>query len=260
VSSVSFGPLKPGKITISAPVAVAGLTASRRIRVYVPRGHDFSRPACVLYMLDGQNVFDDAPSFVGGWHLHEVVERCTSQARPGRSFPVLVGIDHGNQHRLDELSPFAAERSAGQADLLLSWIVGSVMPALRSRLSIVEGAAGAAIGGSSMGGLCALYAHFRFPESFGGVVCMSPSLFFAGQRIFGYLAERPRPLLSRIYLDCGAREGQGTMFSLAERMANELRGRGYDHDALMWRPDQRGTHNEKSWRRRAPKALRFIYR
>ncbi|HVY44771.1 MAG TPA: alpha/beta hydrolase-fold protein, partial [Minicystis sp.] len=148
----------------------------------------------------------------------------------------------------------------GRTDELLDWIVGSVVPLVRARFPVVEGAVGASIGGSSLGGLAALYAHHRNPEAFGGAICMSPSLWFAGRAIFGFVGARARPSISRVYLDCGAREGRGRMIALAAEMAELLRRRGYAPEQLLWRPDPRGGHSEAHWRRRLPKALRFMFR
>src|SRR5206468_844369 len=109
------------------------------------------------------------------------------------------------------------------------------------------------------GGLAALYAHHRAPDVFGGALCLSPSLWFGQRKIFAYVGTRPRPEISRVYLDCGAREGNG-MITLAASMADLMKGRGYSPRQLMWRPDRRGGHSESHWRRRLPKALAFMFR
>ena len=106
----------------------------------------------------------------------------------------------------------------------------------------------------------ALYAHFRHPEVFGGALCMSPSFWMARQAIFGFVEGRPTPSISRVYLDCGAREARGRMLPIVARMADHLKGRGYPEGQLLWRPDSRGQHSERHWRRRAPRALRFMFR
>jgi hypothetical protein len=74
------------------------------------------------------------------------------------------------------------------------------------------------------------------------------------------VADQPTPPLSRVYLDCGAREGRGSLLPIVAAMAEHLAERGYGADQLLWRPDAKGTHSEACWRRRLPKALRFFYR
>jgi predicted alpha/beta superfamily hydrolase len=247
---------RPGQIHLLGPLAVAG-HAPRLVRVYLPSTFTPETPRFALYMFDGQNVFDDRPSFAGGWHLHEAVEKLACTRRPA---PVAVGLDHGGSRRIDELSPFEMQGSAGGLDQLLDWMVDSLMPRLAAELPLVGGPVGAVVGGSSMGGLAALYAHFRKPLSFGGALAMSPSLWVSNREIQRWVAAQPAPKVSRIYLDCGVREGRGNLLPQVAAMAAHLATRGYDPNHLLFRTDPRGAHSEASWHRRLPRALGFFYR
>lgn len=242
--------------TFDRPVAVPGLAAPRRVRVYVPAGHE-PGPRPALFLFDGQNVFDDEPSFAGGWRAHEAVDRMP----PRRTIaPIVIGIDHGADKRISELSAWSEGRITGEADRFLDGVVGSIVPWAQRELGLQKGAVSAVIGGSSMGGLAALYAHYRHPEVFGGAICMSPSFWIAQRAIFRYVEERPTPPISRVYLDCGAKEARGRMLPLVAKMADHLKARGYPEGQLRWRPDARGQHSESHWRRRLPLALRFMFR
>jgi len=252
----SLAGMKPGEVSLLGPFAIPGLT-SRRIRVYLPRDYHPSKPHFGLYLFDGQNAFDDAPSFAGGWHVQDAVEALAKSKRP---MPVVVGIDHGGEQRILELSPFAVNEEAGKLEILLDWITGQLMPALEAELNLIPGPLGAVVGGSSMGGLAAFWSHFRHPEAFGGAMAMSPSFWLADQAIFPDIAARPIPTVSRLYLDAGAKEDKGRVVAAVKAMAEHLEGRGYDSDRLLWRADKRGTHSEACWRRRLPRALRFMYR
>ena len=252
----SLGRLHAGGVNVLGPFLVPGL-APRQVRVYLPRTYDPEAQHVALYMFDGQNVFDDSASFSGGWYLHEAVEKLSGTGRP---VPVVVGIDHGGEQRVLELSPFPFEGEEPKIDLFLLWVTGSLMPALNAELKLIPGPLGAVAGGSSMGGLAAFYAHLRHPEAFGGALVMSPSFWVATNKILEWVVDQPTPEVSRIYLDCGAREGRGTLMPIVAAMAAHLASRGYEDDRLMWRPDAKGGHNEASWRRRLPKALRFLYR
>ncbi len=225
----------------------------RHVRVYVPTGPSpAARP--VLYLFDGQNVFHDAPSYVGGWHLHRTAQRFASQKRAA---PILVGIDHGGASRVDELGGWATGN--GRTDALLDWMGATLLPRIRAEYGASSDPAHVGIGGSSMGGLGALYAHFKRPEHFGLVLAMSPSLWFGGGKIFELIAAASKPWTSRIYLDAGGLEGGGRMLSAAQRLADHLRGRGWDDTSLHFVAAKRGTHSEKHWRKRAPDALRFLF-
>ena len=251
----SLARMTPGEISLLGPFQVPGLSP-RPIRVYLPRGYNPAEPHFGLYMFDGQNVFDDAPSFSGGWYLHEAVEGLAKVRRPA---PVVIGIEHGGPGRNLELSPFPFESDPGQIAILLDWVTNHLMPALTAELNLVPPPLGAVVGGSSMGGLAALWSHFHYPQSFGGALVMSPSLWVANQAIFVDIAAQPNPPVSRIYLDAGAREDRGKVVEAVKRMAEHLVERDYDSDRLMWRADAKGTHSEAAWRRRLPKALRFMY-
>lgn len=237
------------------PFPVAHL-APRLVRVYVPPRDAGGPPSPVLYMFDGQNVFDDEPSYAGGWHLHRIARALS--VKHGRA-PVIVGIDHGGEARIQELSPWPHERGGGQTDALVDWIGGTLAPRIRAEFHVSGEPREVGIGGSSLGGLAALYAHFRSPEHFGLVLSMSPSLFVGRGRLFEYVASQPRPWTSRIYLDAGGLEAGGGLLRAVDRLAGELRARGWDDGALRTVAAKRGAHNEKAWRRRAPGALTWLF-
>jgi enterochelin esterase-like enzyme len=229
----------------------------RQVRIYVPSDQraDGTRPLLLLF--DGQNVFGDEGSFAGGWHAAEALD---AVGRRGRNVPVIVGLDNGGPDRLAELSAWKVEGAVGRVVPFMDWVVGTLLPRVQEAFGLCPGPLGAVVGGSSMGGLAALYAHFHYPQAFGGALALSPSLWVARGQLFGFIQSRPRPPLSRIYLDAGALEGGGRMLPLARRMAEALAKRGYDHDQLHFRADPRGRHNERAWRRRLPHALRFMFR
>lgn len=251
----SLARMRPGEINLLGPFQVPGLVP-RPIRIYLPRDYNPAEPHFALYMFDGQNVFDDLPSFSGGWHVHEAVEGLAKSRRP---MPVVIGIEHGGPGRNLELSPFPFEAEPGQISILLDWVVNHLMPVLTAELNLVPGPLGAVVGGSSMGGLASFWSHFHYPLAFGGALVMSPSFWVANESIFADIAAQPDPVVSRIYIDAGGREDKGKVVDAVRRMVEHLTLRGYDFDRLMWRADARGTHSEAAWRRRLPKALRFMY-
>ncbi|WP_437782909.1 alpha/beta hydrolase [Sorangium sp. So ce1097] len=243
-------------IYLLGPYRIPGFQGERNVRVYLPSEGANAEPAPVLFLFDGQNVFHDDPSYSGGWHLHEAVRDLADR---GLAAPVLVGIDHGGGERLSELSPFPGDGSDGRLDDVLGWITSEIVPAVRGRFAVRRDPAGTAIGGASMGGLAALYAHFRRPDVLGAALCMSPSLWFAERKIFDFVAAQPVPASSRLYVDAGAQEDDGSVLRDAARLVEHLRGRGYGDANLRFCPDEAGTHSEDAWRRRAPGALQFLF-
>jgi enterochelin esterase-like enzyme len=231
---------------------VPGVPPKRSVRIYEPaRVREAERP--LLLMFDGQNVFDDAPSFAGGWHAHSAVERLARTVAP----PVVIGVDHGNEHRISELSPFSfGGRDAG-LETFLYWITSWLLPKLRREHRLTADPRRVVVAGSSMGGLAALYAALRMPDVFGGAIVMSPSLWIARGAIFPWVRRHASASRARVYLDAGAREAGGRMLAAAERMAEALQQTAPID--LRFRADPRGEHRESDWRRRLLPALRWHF-
>lgn len=214
----------------------------RRVRVYVPANVEARPPLLLLF--DGQNVFDDAGSYAGGWHAHAAVDKLPGTIRR----PVVVGVDHGHQHRATELTH-------GLPDML-AFLWDAVVPAVHARVDVDPHHT--VLGGSSLGGLAALLGYVHHPSLVAGALVMSPSLWVGRGAAIREVAGRAWPAHGKLYLDVGLRE-RGAMASLAQKLAIDLEER-LPPERLMWRPDRQGTHREKHWRRRLPKALRFLFR
>ncbi|HVY47834.1 MAG TPA: alpha/beta hydrolase-fold protein [Minicystis sp.] len=223
----------------------------RHVRVYAPQGRE-TAGAKALYLFDGQNVFGDEGSHAGGWHVHEALDALGPQA------PVCVAIEHGGVARADELGPWWTPRGGGRGRAFLAWVAEGLVPRLAGELGLSTRPEDVVIGGSSMGGLAALFAHHEHPARFGGVLAMSPSLWFADGALVEHVRAAPRPWTSRIYLDAGGREGGG-MAAGCERLAAALRDKGYGERDLRYVFDAVGGHCEAAWRARVPGALAFLF-
>jgi len=210
------------------------------VRIHTPP--KLESPPPLLLLFDGQNVLGDEGSFAGGWHADGAVDRLPRTV----ARPLVAAFDHGGVARMSELW--------SHLDATLDAIEHHLLPALRARYGVST----VIPGGASLGGLAALAAHLRRPQVYGGALVMSPSLWVGGGALFRELPPHPRPG-ARIYLDMGQRE-KGQMWPLAQRLAAMLHSRGFDEAALRWRPDARGVHNERHWRRRLPAALRYLFR
>lgn len=228
--------------------------AARTVRTYVPTGLG-KAPAPLLILFDGQNVFDDRHSFAGGWYAHTAVSKLAKT----RYRPIVVGVDHGGPSRLAELSPWGIRGEHGRAEAFTGWMAHDLLPMLRQRHHLIEGPVGVLVGGSSMGGLAAFYAHLRWPEAFGGALCMSPSFWVGGHAVVDMVRATQRPWVSKIYLDGGEHEARGSVARRNHDVAHALRERGWDDDHLKDLVDKRGAHSERSWKRRLPAALRWFY-
>lgn len=226
--------------------------ATRTVVVYLPGAYDEEvRRYPVIYMQDGQNLFDDGTSYAGSWGL---ADELVSASRLGAD-AIIVGVYHASQHRIDEYSPFVDERvGGGNAAAYVTWMCDVLRPAINERYRTLPAREHTGVAGSSMGGLLSLYAVFARPDVFGFAAAMSPSLWFAQDALFDWVRAQPFADV-RIYLDVGAREGERTLAN-ARRMRALLVDKGYvPRQRLRWVEDAIGVHHESAWGRRFRKAL-----
>jgi predicted alpha/beta superfamily hydrolase len=229
----------------------------RRVVVSLPPGHGETTARWpVVYMHDGQNLFDDATSFAGSWRLGEAL---ASASRLGAQ-AIVVGVWNGAERRLLEYGPFEDPQvGGGGAGDYVDWLADVLRPVIDARFRTVRDRLHTGVAGSSMGGLVSLYALFKRPDVFGFAGVMSPSLWFAKGAIFDYVAKQPWHD-ARLYLDIGGREGE-RMVANARRMRDLLVERGYPlGERLRWHEDAAGVHHESAWGRRFRKALPALLR
>jgi predicted alpha/beta superfamily hydrolase len=222
----------------------------------------------VIYMHDGQNLFDEGTSFAGAWHVGETMQKLSHEGLEA----IIVGIPNMGADRLAEYSPFRdRQQRGGRGDLYLAFIVDTLKPLIDRDFRTLPGRMNSGIAGSSMGGLISLYAFFRYPEVFGMAGVMSPSLWFAREAIMNFVG-RARYWPGRIYLDAGTREhtGSGSDYPVWRARSRRYYGsvrhlkrilvrKGYRlFDELLHVEEKWAAHQEAAWARRLPRALRFL--
>ena len=247
---------RKGRVVVLPSVHSPQLDNRRDLYVHVPaapaapaRG-DARYP--VIYMQDGQNLFDASLSFAGTWGVDETL---TWASRRGLD-AIVVGIPNMGGARITEYNPFV---EAGER--YLDFVTHTVKPLVDAQFPTLPNRSHTGIAGSSMGGLISLYAFFRYSEIFGFAAALSPSLWFADGVLLDLVARAPRvPGGGRLYLDVGMREGEQTV-ALGRRLRDLLLTKGYDpRRDLRWVEDRDGVHHESAWGRRFRKALPFLLR
>lgn len=257
-----------GTLKVRERVWSPQLKNRRDIYVHVPPSYEQGRQRYpVLYMHDGQNLFDESASYAGEWRVDETMERLSDMGIEA----IIVGIPNMEKARLQEYSPFYDRRfGAGQGDRYLSFLTDTVKPLIDRDFRTLGDRQNTGIMGSSMGGLISLYAYFAKPNVFGFAGVMSPSFWYADRAIYAYIEEAPY-VPGRIYLDVGTREYGGSVTEKAarrqsrrhyagvRRMKRVLVKKGYRLRQELLVVEERGAgHNEPAWARRLPLALQFL--
>lgn len=215
--------------------------------------------APVVYMCDGQNLFDPAAAFAGEtWRVGETLDGAAQDGSIAEAF--VVGPENARAGRFSEYTPTrdASRGAGGQADLYLKMLVEELKPLVDAKYRTLTTREYTALVGSSLGGLLAAHAGATVPEVFGLVGALSPSTWWDQRVLLRTVQATPaapkRPL--RVYVDAGdVDDGLDDTRALVEA----YRALGYRDGTTLSFVTQRGAgHNERWWAERLPGALRFL--
>lgn len=240
------------------------LPDDRDVIVYVPPGYEDEpeRTYPVLYLHDGQNLFDGRTSFVKD-RTWQVREHADAAIEAGEAEPlVVVGIYNTGERRLAEYThEYNWQMGGGQADAYGKLVTRELMPWIASQYRVRQDRENTGLGGSSLGGLVSLYLGLRYPTVFGKLAVMSPSVWWNHKSILGYLNEHAPQMWERpkMWLDVGDREGQKAVRD-AEHLARRLKANGWKPgESLHFEKVEGGTHDEASWAGRVRAMLKFLF-
>ncbi|ODN30964.1 esterase [Fervidobacterium thailandense] len=232
----------------------------RNIIIYLPPDYESSTERYpVLYMHDGQNIFDKSTSFSGiEWEADESAERLIKE---GAIRPIIiVGIYNTGVERRNEYSPWVDENyGGGKGDLYAKFIVETLKPYIDANFRTLPDRENTAICGSSMGGLISLYIGLKHNDVFSMLGVMSPAFWFANKKIFDYVKENEFQYPTKIYMDVGTAEGSNPEVYLFDaRNMNKLLQMKKNVD-LLYLEDRNAPHSESAWARRFPELLMFFF-
>jgi len=251
-------PAIPKKHTASANVHIIAdnfdmpqLGRQRRIWIYLPANYDASnRKYPVIYMHDGQNLFDDYTSGYGEWGIDEMLD-----AMPVNEQCIVVGIDHGGDYRITEYDPYDSKYGKGRGDDYVDFLAKTLKPYIDKNYRTESDARHTTIAGSSMGGLISAYAVFKYPDVFGNGGIFSPSFWIAPD-IYKYAEQKKFNKNIRLYFVCGDSEGDD-MVSDMQKMAELLLARGVNsNEPVVVVPGAK--HNEKQWHSDFPAFYKWL--
>ncbi len=248
---------QPNVHVLPTPFVIPGLDRPRTVRLYLPPGYEHSRRRYpVLYMHDGQNLFDAATSYAGEWGVDETLN---ALAKSRGLQVIVVGIDHGGLARMRELNPWDnAEFGPGEGEQYLEFLVNVVKPWVDEHYRTLRGRRHTAIMGSSMGALISSFAISRYPQVFGAAGLFSPA-YWIGPQVYDFTAAHPPPPDTRVYLYAGGSEDEW-MVPNAKRMAAVLERAGLPARNLVVSVDPVGRHSEAAWRAEFPRAVAWLLR
>ncbi len=221
----------------------------RTVLLYLPTGYeDGEQRYPVVYMQDGQNLFDPAAAFGGQtWQVGKTMAQLAGEGLEA----IIVAPYHMESRRIQEYNPFPHWQQ-GVGSLYSAFLTDTLKPLIDHDFRTLVSAQHTVIAGSSMGGLISLYTYCMRPDVFGRAAVMSPSLWVAQGAIYAVVREKLKPG-GKLYLDNGTRE------SSAQPMAALLRQKGYRPGEDFLYVHGRGErHTESAWARRLPGALRFL--
>jgi predicted alpha/beta superfamily hydrolase len=237
------------------------LRNQRDLIVYAPPGyHDQpGRRFPVLYLHDGQNLFDGATSFIPGqdWHVGQTAN---DGIRFGLVEPLLIVGMYNTEARIREYTPTHVPRlGGGRADRYAKFLMEEVKPFIDREYRTLSGAQNTGIGGSSLGGLVSLYLGLKHSRLFGKIAALSPSVWWNQLVIHRFAQATPVEPRPRIWLDIGTREGPRIVQDV-EKFRDVLLEKGWKLEQdLHYERIQGAEHNETAWARRVGPFLQFLY-
>jgi enterochelin esterase-like enzyme len=265
--------------------------SARTIDIWLPDSYSTSRKYAVLYMQDGQMLFDSTQTWnKQAWDIDDVATGLL-QTHQVRNF-IVVGIWNGGKTRHEEYFPervfqqlsqtekdtFLAQlKNAGKnidtfqakSNNYLQFIVKELKPYIDKRFSVHTNPANTFIAGSSMGALVSIYALCEYPQIFGGAACLSTHWVGAytlqnnpiPQHFIHYLNQYlPKPTQHKIYFDCGDQTLDALYPGVQQRVDSLLSQKGFTVANGLTRYFPGHNHSEKSWKNRLNIPLVFLLR
>jgi len=242
---------------------------SRFLRVWLPPSYDdqqnVARHYPVLYLNDGQNLFEPATSFNGvEWQVDETADHLI---REGIVPPmIIVGVDNAGKDRIREYMPhrsFQPMMLRVQGSRYPSFLIKEVMPFVARYYRVASGSENTGLGGSSLGALISLYTVAVRPGVFGRLLLESPSLWASNRQIIrqsrGVRRWPERVFLATGTAEAGRQDRDQSMVDDVRELASIMSRSGLDDRRLRFVVEEGATHHESAWARRFAEGLSFLF-
>jgi predicted alpha/beta superfamily hydrolase len=228
------------------------LDRHRRVWIYLPESYNTAKKKYpVLYMHDGQNVFDEVTSAYGEWGVDEALDTLGSQHKE----IIIVAVDNGGDKRMNEYSPYDMEKyGQGEGDQYVDFLVKTLKPYIDKHYRTKKDDKNTFIAGSSMGGLISFYAILKYPKVFGGAGVFSPAFWITPQ-LKNINPEKAKKVKGKIYFYAGQQEDEHMvpdMLNVFQQM------RQFSKAKMKTVIRAEGKHNEPTWREEFPLFYRYL--
>ena len=229
----------------------------RRVWIYLPPDyHTTTYGYPVLYMHDGQNVFDDLTSFIGEWKVDETLNMMHAEGDTGI---IVVAIDNGRNLRTEEYTPWPnPNHGGGDGAIYVDFIVNDLMPFINANYRTLPDRNNTGIMGSSLGGLISTYAGIEHQDVFSKVGAFSPAYWFNPES-FGHVSMTGKQENMRIYQIAGTLEGSNfidNMFAMEDTLVMA----GFESNEVLTVEKSDGQHSEWFWAREFEAAYLWLFR
>lgn len=237
-------------------IHIPQLKRKRRIWVYLPSGYETSLEKYpVIYMQDGQNLFDNATAFAGEWAVDKTLNNLAEKQNVK---VIVVGIDNGSKHRMDEYSPWENKiYGGGKGHAYLKFIIETLKPKIDSNFRTKTLSKHTAIMGSSMGGLISFYGALKYPNVFGKVGVFSPSFWFS-DKVINFTKKVSKQSKVKAYFLMGSEEGDNAIEAM-DKVITTMKKNKFKKKNLTKILVQGGKHNEALWRNEFEKAILWLF-
>lgn len=228
-----------------------------KIWVYLPPDYTVKKNNFypVIYMHDGQNLFDNKTSFLGEWQVDEILNKIFKKT--GKSF-IVVGIENGGSERINEYTPWVNQKyGGGKGEAYIDFIVNNLKPFIDTKFRTKSDAKHTAIIGSSLGGLISYYGGLKYPQVFGKVGALSTSFWFSSE-VEKFTKENALLKTTKLYLLVGDEEGE-TMVEDTELIYNLLVTNGFKSKNLYKKIVKGGKHNEAFWQSEFEAVISWLF-
>ena len=230
---------------IDSAFYIPQLERSTTIWIYLPEGYDAKKKRKrypVIYMHDGENVFDNFTSADGEWGIDECLDTLIANGKP----PAIIVAIASGQERMKEYSPYSSEETGeGKGDRYIEFLISTLKPYIDKHYRTLASKENTIIAGSSMGGLISCYALLIHPEIFGKAGIFSP-VFPADLKINSLIDSTADNIKGKIFFYMGGMDNDTTVRN-TRAIANKL---GKKSEAIIYTiSDPKGGHNEVAWRK-----------